>query len=394
MRKLWVVGFLGCFLISGTSFASSSATLPVPLPPAPNIGASSYVLMDFQSGQILAEKNPDTHRAPASTTKLMVAYIVFHELAAGRITLQTKFPVSKKAWSQGGSRMFLKLGSQVSVNDLLQGLLIPSGNDAAVVLAQGIAGTTQGFVTLMNAYAQQLGLTDTHYADVNGLPRPGLYTSALDLAKLSDAIIKQFPQYYHYFKEKSFTWNHIRQYNYNKMLWLDPTVDGLKTGYTKEAGYCLVGSAKRGSRRMIAVVMGVNEPKATSKQNYIHLARVDDSLLNYGFRFFSTHKLYSKGQVLKKIQVWDGKRDKVPAGLSKDLYVSIPDGQYHYLQAQLHVSKSLNAPVSKNQIVGKLTVKLGHKVLKTVPVETFASDPRGNLWQRLHDTLRKWLSRS
>ncbi len=391
MRKIFahIVLVYPLLLISAT--ATAPAALPVPLPPTPVIGAQSYVLMDYQSGQILAEKNPDQHRAPASTTKLMVAYIVFHELKAGRISLKTRFPVSEKAWQQGGSRMFLKLGSRVSVNDLLQGLLIPSGNDVAVALAQGIAGTTTGFVTLMNAYVKQLGLHNTHYSDVNGLPRPDLYTSALDLAKLARVIIRQFPEYYHYFAEKSFTWNHIKQYNYNKLLWLDPTADGLKTGYTEAAGYCLVGSAKRGNTRLIAVVMGVNKPGTSSKANYIHLARVDDTLLNYGFRFFSTHKLYAAEQTLTRIHVWGGAKERIPLGLAQPLYVTVPVSQYNRLKASMNIPKVLRAPISKGQPVGDVTVRLSDHVLAKAPLVALDSDPRGNLWQQARDTVQQWL---
>ncbi|WP_083251396.1 D-alanyl-D-alanine carboxypeptidase family protein [Acidihalobacter yilgarnensis] len=391
--------FILASLFSGLSLAAPSAgpspsvpSLPVPVPPMSPIGAKSYVLMDYQTGQILAEKNPDERRAPASTTKLMTAYVVFQDLKAGRIHLDTKFHVSDEAWRQGGSRMFLNPGSSVSVKELLQGLLIPSGNDAAVALAQGVAGTTGAFVSLMNAYAKQLGLNNTHYSDVNGLPEPDLYTSAMDLAKLSRAIISQFPEYYHYFSEKSFTWNNIKQYNYNKLLWRDPSVDGLKTGYTSEAGYILTSSAVRNGTRLIAVVMGVNLPKASSEQNYINLARVSEALLNYGFRFFSTHKLYSAGQALDSARVWGGAHEHVKLGLMQDLYVTVPSGHYHNLKAEMTLNPSLQAPISQGQAVGEVKVSLAGKLVTQVPLVALEADPRGNLWQRVRDTVLKWFA--
>lgn len=400
MRQVFrslVIVFVSVSLFPITVFATSlpssnttGSTLPVPVPPMSKIGAKSYVLMDYRTGQILAEKNPDEHRAPASTTKLMTAYVVFKDLKAGRIHLNTQFRVSTKAWHQGGSRMFLNPGSQVSVKNLLQGLLIPSGNDAAVALAQGVAGTTSAFVSLMNAYAKQLGLKNTHYSDVNGLPRQDLYTSAMDLAKLSRAIIQQFPVYYRFFSEKSFTWNKIKQYNYNKLLWRDPSVDGLKTGYTKEAGYILDASAKRQGTRLIAVVMGVNLPHASSAKNYINLARVTDALLNYGFRFFSTHKLYSAGQKLDTTRVWNGRHERIKLGLMHDLYVTVPSGHYHQLKPEMTLPSSLNAPIAKGQAVGTVKVRLDGKVMAQAPLVALQEDPRGDLWQRVRDTVVRW----
>ncbi|OBS10135.1 D-alanyl-D-alanine carboxypeptidase [Acidihalobacter prosperus] len=387
---LFVSLFAGQALAASPAAPGPTPPLPVPVPPMSPIGAKSYVLMDYRTGQILAEKDPDERRAPASTTKLMTAYVVFQDLKAGRITLDTKFHVSDKAWRQGGSRMFLNPGSSVSVKELLQGLLVPSGNDAAVALAQGVAGTTGAFVSLMNAYAKQLGLANTHYSDVNGLPEPDLYTSALDLAKLSRAIITQFPEYYHFFSEKSFTWNKIKQYNYNKLLWRDPSVDGLKTGYTSEAGYILASSAVRNDTRLIAVVMGVNLPKASSEQNYINLARVSEALLNYGFRFFSTHKLYSAGQSLNTARVWGGAHEHVKLGLMRDLYVTVPSGQYRNLKAEMTLDPTLKAPIAKGQTVGEVKVSLAGKPVAQVPLVALEADPEGNLWQRVRDTVLQW----
>ena len=391
MRKLIPSLLLLVPLAASAANPPTPTLLPVPTPQMSPLPAKAYVLMNFKSGRVLVEKHPHAHMAPASTTKLMTAYIVFQELKAGRIHLDTTFPVSDKAWHQAGSRMFLKPGSQVSVGELLQGLLVPSGNDAAVTLAQGIAGSTDSFVGLMNGYAQRLGLHDTHYADVTGLPAPDHYTSALDLAKLSRAIIQQFPEYYHYFSEKQFTWDNIKQSNFNKLLWLDNSVDGLKTGYTSEAGYCLAASAKRGNARMIAVIMGANEPKATSAQNYINLARVNDALLNYGFHFFNTRELYKAGQVLARPRVWGGATRTLPLGPGKPLYVTYPSGRYADLQAQMHLPASLEAPIRQGQVIGNVVIKMGTKVMARVPLVALAGDPTGSLWQRTRDTVLQWL---
>lgn len=364
----------------------------VPMPPPPSITAASYVLMDYRTGQILAEKNATVHRKPASTTKLMTAYVVFQDLAAGRITPQTKFTVSVKAWHQIGSRMFLKPGSKVSVQNLILGMLVPSGNDAAMTLAQGVAGTEAGFVNMMNADAQALGLKDTHYENPTGLPKTDHYTSALDLAKLSRDIIKNFPERYRkYFAHKQFTWNGITQTNYNKLLWMDSTVDGLKTGYTEHAGYCLSASAKRGNQRLIAVVMGVpGLPHASLEAEYQHLAQVDESLLDYGFRFYQTHQLYPAHKRLGQIRVWKGGSKYVPVGTAKDVYVTVPAGHYGALKIKTHMKSRLEAPVKADTAVGEVTVKLGKKTLTTVPLVTLNQVPKGGFWPWIRDTVLGW----
>lgn len=369
----------------------SSLAAGVPVPPAPSLDAAAYVLMDARTGQILAHKADSIHRAPASTTKLMTAYVVFQDLAAGRITLKTRCPVSDKAWHQIGSRMFLKPGSRVSVNNLLQGLLVPSGNDAAMTLAQCVAGTESGFVSMMNADAQALHLTNTHYMNPTGLPQRDHYTSAHDLAVLARAIIVQFPQYYHYFSEKSFTWNGITQPNWNKLLWLDPTVDGLKTGYTESAGYCLVASAKRGAQRLIAVVMGV--PGISKKRlmaNYRHLARVNDALLNYGFRFYQTHKVYSAGKVLGRVRVWKGAKEYISAINQEPLYVTVPAGGYPLIKIKTKVVSRVSAPVAQNQKLGTITISYAHKVLTKGAIVAKQAVKEGGWWPQLRDTVLGW----
>ncbi len=366
------------------------ALAAVPVPPAPPVDAASYVLMDFQTGRILAAKNATERRAPASTTKLMTAYVVFQDLASGQIGLDTRFGVSKKAWQQIGSRMFLKLGSRVNVNNLLQGMLIPSGNDAAMTLAEGVAGTEAGFVNMMNADAQALGLADTRYYDPAGLDSRNR-TSALDLAKLSRAIIRRFPQYYHYFSEKKFTWSKISQYNWNKLLWLNPSVDGLKTGFTAAAGYCLAASAKRGNQRMIAVVMGVPGNPKHVMANYRHLAQVSESLLDYGFRFFETHQLYAGGKVLGKVRVWKGVGKYVSVGPAKPLYVIAARGHFGGLKITTRFKSRIPAPVTVGQVLGQVTVtNPAGKVVAAAPLVAQAAVGVGDLWARIRDTLLGW----
>ncbi|MGH8224528.1 MAG: D-alanyl-D-alanine carboxypeptidase family protein [Gammaproteobacteria bacterium] len=375
---------------SATAFAAT-----IPLPPPPPIQAAAYVLMDYQTGRILAEKNSAAHHAPASTTKMMTAYVVFQDLASGRITLDTKFTVSKKAWQQPGSRMFIKPRTEISVNDLLQGLLIPSGNDAAMALAEGVAGTEASFVNMMNADARALGMTNTHYADPAGLASED-YVSAADLAILARALIRDFPQYYHYFSQKEFTWNGIHQTNWNKLLWLDPNVDGLKTGYTDQAGYCLAASARRGDQRMIAVVMavpGVADGNATTKgnmANYRHLAQVNESLLDYGFRFFQTHKLYDAGKVLAKLRVWKGAEKYVQAGLAAPLYVTVASGHFKDLKIETHTTDPVQAPVAATQKLGEVTVSYDGKTLAEAPLVASDAVPKGGFWAWLRDTVLGW----
>ncbi|MGH8162199.1 MAG: D-alanyl-D-alanine carboxypeptidase family protein [Gammaproteobacteria bacterium] len=377
------------------SAPSPTSTLSLPMPSPPPTSAASYVLMSYQTGHIIAERDPHAHRAPASTTKMMTAYLVFQALAAGRIKLDTMFTVSKKAWQEPGSRMFIEPGKQISVNDLLQGMLIPSGNDAAMALAQGVAGTEAGFVSMMNAEAKKLGMVDTHYADPAGLD-PADHVSAHDLAILARALIRDFPQYYHYFSQKKFTWNKITQYNWNKLLWMDPNVDGLKTGYTDKAGYCLVASAKRGDARMIAVVMGVPglyDGDMSTKENlanYRHLAKVNESLLDYGFRFFATHEVYAAGKPLAKIRVWKGGKKWVEAGLARPLYVTAARGRLNHLEVKTQAKKTAPAPVTRGQPLGTVTVSFQGKTLATAPLVALAGVPEGGIWAKIRDTILGW----
>jgi D-alanyl-D-alanine carboxypeptidase (penicillin-binding protein 5/6) len=373
--------------------APAAKSMPVPAPPP--ISAASYVLMSYQTGRVLTRRDLHEHRAPASTTKMMTAYIVFRALAAGRLKLDTKFTISKKAWKTPGSRMFIEPGKRISVDDLLQGMLIPSGNDAAMALAEGVAGTEASFVSMMNAEAKRLGMRDTHYADPDGLA-PADHVSAHDLAILARALIRSFPQYYHYFSQKSFTWNHITQSNWNKLLFMDPEVDGLKTGYTDTAGYCLVASAKRGDQRMIAVVMGVpgiadgNDTPHNNMINYRHLAKVNESLLDYGFRFFQTKTIYPAGKSLATLRVWKGDAKYVKAGLAKPLVVTVASAHAKSLDVKTQAKKTAPAPVTRGQPLGKVTVTYQGKTVATAPLVALKAVPEGGLWAKIRDTVLGW----
>ena len=364
--------------------AGAAGAMPIPAPP--QLAAKSYLLMEAHSSQIVAAVNADERREPASLTKLMTAYVVFHALKDGVIKLDDLAPVSERAWRMGGSRMFAKLGSQVSVDDLLQGMIVQSGNDATVALAERVGGTEDAFVQLMNAYAERLGMHDSHFVDASGLTDDRQhYMTAHDLAILSRAIVTEFPQYLHYFSEKEFTWNKIRQPNRNDLLFSDPTVDGLKTGDTDRAGYCLIASANRGPMRLIAVVMGTKTEKTR--------AQFAETLLNYGSNFFETRKLYDAGAAISSATVWKGVEGTVPVGVTQDLYVTLPKGAYAGLQAALQGNAGLVAPVAEHAPVGTLQLTVEGKVLAEAPVYTLKAVPEGNLFRRMIDGIRLWFKK-
>jgi len=315
------------------------ANKPMVTPSAPNLNAKAYILIDVNSGKIIAEKNSDEHLPPASLTKMMTLYVISNALHHDQIHLLDNVRVSRDAWKIGGSRMFIKEGQQVTVQDLLKGIIVDSGNDACVAMAEHLGGTENAFTDIMNQQAQNLGMSNSHFTDSTGLPDSSLYTTAKDLAILGRALINDFPQYYDWYKQKWFTYNGIRQPNRNRLLWRDNQVDGLKTGHTVDAGFCLVSSAKRDTMRLLAVVLG--EPSDSS--------RADDSekLLNYGFRFFETHQLYKNGQSITQLPLYKGTVDKVTVGLTDDQYITIPAGQYQRLYISTKIPSYLQAPIKK-----------------------------------------------
>ncbi len=362
------------------------AAAAVPVPPPPALDAASYILVDFDTGAVLAAKNPDQQRPMASLTKLMTAYIVFSALKDGQLTLDTPVNVSKAAWHTGGSRMFIDPGTQIPVIDLLKGLIVDSGNDAAVALAQRVGGTRAGFVSLMNEYAARLGLRSTHYADVNGLPVPDHHTTARDLATLTAAIIRDFPQYYPIFKIKKFTWDNITQRNRVTLLWTDPSVDGLKTGYTKAAGYCLIASAQRHGMRLISVVLGAKSWNARLRDS--------EALLNYGYSFFRTEQVATARTLIAKPRVYDSAAGYAQVGAAATVYVTEPTGRDAQFKTTIQWSRwPLEAPLAAGAVVGTETVTDGAgQVVRRIPLVTLAPVPEGGLLTRLSDDVRLWFA--
>ena len=351
---------------------------PKIIPRAPDIAAKSYILMDYNSSKIIAQKNADMPVAPASITKVMTAFVVFSELEEGNIKLDDLVTVSKKAWKTPGSRMFINVNSKVSVEDLIQGMIIQSGNDASVALAEHIAGSEDTFAALMNQHAQELGMKNTHFINSTGLPDKTHKTTARDLAILARALIKRFPQYYKWYSTKDFTYNKIKQSNRNTLLWRDKSVDGMKTGHTEEAGYCLLASAKRNNMRLISVVLGTSSANARAQET--------QKLLNFGFRFYESHIIYPAQKTLKKIRIYKGSKEQLAVGVANDIAVTIPRGQYKNLKPAMTINTPLEAPVSKGQKLGSVKITLDGKVLASSPLIALEDIPEGSLWQQAKDS--------
>ena len=350
------------------------------LPSAPQLAAKSYMLMDAVSGEVLVEHNGDERLPPASLTKLMTAYIATLEIQKGQISDNDMVTVSEKAWRTGGSRMFIQVNTQVSVDDLLHGIIIQSGNDASVAMAEHIAGSEEAFADMMNSTAQRLGMSNTHFVNATGLPHPEHYSSANDMAKLARAIIYEDPAHYAIYAQKEFFWNNIKQPNRNLLLWRDKTVDGLKTGHTEEAGYCLVASAVRDNMRLISVVFGTDSEQARAAET--------QKLLTYGFRFFETRTFYQKGTELAQAQVWKGQQDKLKAGLAQDLTMTLPRGQAEKLQAVMSFNSTLTAPIQQGDVIGKVEVKLEDKVVRSTDLVALETIEEGGLFRRFWDSIR------
>lgn len=361
---------------------SRGASPPTPPPSPPVIGAKSYILIDGNSGYELASLAPDERLAPASLTKLMTAYAIFRALAEDQIKLDDQVTISEKAWRTPGSRMFVEVGSRVTVEDLIRGVIVQSGNDASVALAEYVAGTEGVFAEVMNRYAAALGATSSHFMNSTGLPNDDHYSTARDLATIARAIIQEFPEYYGWYSEKEFEYNDIKQPNRNSLLWRDSSVDGMKTGYTVDAGYCLVSSAKRDGMRIVSVVLGTSSAKS----------RIDGSqaLLNYGFRFFETHLLFKAGESVAQTRVWKAANEYSSLGLESDLYITVPRGSYEELESILNVPAILTAPVEQGQAVAELKVSLNGSSLISEPLRVLDDNPSGSLWQRARDSVQLW----
>ncbi len=367
-RTVFIVFFL---------FGTGTAAAALPIPKPPSTGAKSFIIMDYQSGAILGEQLADQSVEPASITKLMTAYVVFNELAAGNIQLTDMVTISEKAWRTPGSRMFVEVGKQVSVEDLLLGMIVQSGNDATVALAEYVAGSEDTFVAMMNRDAKEIGMTGSHFMNTTGLPDKEHRMSARDIAVLAVEVIRRHPEYYKWYSQKQFTFNDITQYNRNKLLWRDDSVDGIKTGHTDSAGYCLATSAEKDGMRLITVVLGTGSANAR--------ADASQALINYGFRFFETHKLYEAGTALANSRVWKGNNDNVQLGLDEIMYVTIPRGQYESLDASMKIDNRITAPVNTGAALGSVQVRLGDNIVAEQPLVSLTSIEEGSFWQRITD---------
>jgi D-alanyl-D-alanine carboxypeptidase (penicillin-binding protein 5/6) len=367
--------FLSFFLLSNASAAS-------PVPAAPKVSAKSYILQDFASGNVLASKNPTERVEPASITKLMSAYVIFNEIKEGRLKLTDQVIISKKAWQMPGSRTFVEVNKKVPVEVLLKGIIVQSGNDATVALAEHVAGSEDTFASLMNQYALKLGMVSTNFVNSTGLPNKDHYSTAEDIARLSAAVIRDHPKFYSYYSIKKFVYNNIPQYNRNKLLWRDKSVDGIKTGHTDAAGYCLASSAERDNMRLIAVVLGDRSEDARANSSR--------ALLNYGFRFFESRQLYKAGKSLKQIRIWKGDQEMLDLGLRDDMTITYPAGNYKKLNATIDVRSDIAAPVKKGQRLGTLNISLDGNVIADAPLIALQEIETGSLWRQGMDAIQLW----
>ncbi|HBI79472.1 D-alanyl-D-alanine carboxypeptidase family protein [Marinobacter adhaerens] len=371
---------LSVVLVLMLALTGKAMSQSVLIPSPPQIAGSSYVLMDPKSGRIIMEENSHERLPPASLTKMMTAYIVERELDEGRIAMSDMVPISVNAWKTEGSRTFVREGTQVSVEDLLRGVIIQSGNDASVALAEFVAGSEGAFVDIMNQQAQLLGMKDTNFVNATGLPSPEHFSTAYDLAMLARAIINDYPENYPLYAEKHFTYNNIRQPNRNSLLWRDDSVDGLKTGHTEEAGYCLVASAKRNDTRFIAVVMGTNSSEARAQEI--------QKMLNYGFRYYESERLFRSGQELIEARVWGGQADQLSVGMTEDVYVTIPRGSRNDLESTVDLDSVIKAPIKVGDELGRVKVSYNGEVLVDQPVLALTEVPEGGFFKRIWDAIK------
>ncbi len=348
------------------------------------VAAKSYSLIDFQTGQMLAGHNIHERIEPASLTKLMTAYVIFSALKQNRLTLNQVIPVSQTAWKMIGSRMFIEPNKQVTVDELMRGMIVQSGNDACIALAEAVSGSEASFADVMNREAQRLGMKNTHFTNSTGLPDPSHYTTAHDLSLLAAAIIREFPEFYALYSQKEYTYNNITQPNRNRLLWLDPHVDGMKTGWTKNAGYCLITSAIRDKRRLISVVIGAKSANARSVES--------QRLLNYGFQSYDTLHLYKKNDALTSIPLWKGAQNELKAGFDRDVYFSLPKGQSDKLKAKMEYKQPLIAPVQLGQEVGTVKFTLDDAVVETYPLVALEQVDTANIFGRAWDSVKMLLN--
>jgi D-alanyl-D-alanine carboxypeptidase (penicillin-binding protein 5/6) len=367
--------FLAFVLLSLIGVATQAQTIP----PPPQMPVRGYVLMDHQSGNLLADLKGEERMEPASITKLMAAYVIYQALASGKIRLEDRVTISERAWRTPGSKMFVKVGSQVPVEDLLMGIVVQSGNDATVALAEYVAGSEETFAKLMNQEAERLGLTNSHFVNASGLPDPNHYMSARDIAVLTRALIRDFPEHYARYSVRSFKYNNIEQQNRNRLMLQDPTVDGVKTGHTQSAGYCLVASAKRDDTRLISVVLGSERERERFQAS--------QALLNYGFSFFESRKLYDADTAIVESRIWKGQENRLPLGVAYPLYVTVPRGQVPQVSTTTTVQPRIVAPAQKGQVFGEIAVRLGEQEVSRTPLVALREVPESGWFGRMIDAI-------
>ncbi|AMD00329.1 D-alanyl-D-alanine carboxypeptidase DacC precursor [Halomonas chromatireducens] len=375
---------LSLVLMTAQALAQAVPTPQTMIPAPPQIAAKSWFLMDANSGRVLVEHNADERLPPASLTKLMTAYLVERELDRGNISMDDMVRVSENAWRTGGSKMFIEVDTEVSIRDLLYGIIIASGNDASVAVAEHLAGGEAPFADLMNQHATRLGLHNTNFTNSTGLPHPEQYSSARDMALLSQYIINDYPEHYAVYAEKYFTYSDIRQPNRNRLLWRDPTVDGLKTGWTTEAGYGLVASAMRDDMRLISVVMGTSSEESRAQET--------QKLLSYGFRYYETLNLYEQGAVLNTPRIWGGERNELRVGVDENVFMTVPRARNQELGARLDINQDISAPVNQGDRVGTLEVRLGDDIVGEQALVALESIEEGNIFKQLFDQVRRFFS--
>jgi D-alanyl-D-alanine carboxypeptidase (penicillin-binding protein 5/6) len=371
-------------MLLSISLAAPAQAAQALVPNPPQLAASAYILIDAVTGKVIVENNADEVLAPASLTKMMTAYILAFEVASGNVSLEDQVRISEKAWRTTGSRMFIQEGTFVKLEDLMRGIIIQSGNDASVAVAEHLAGSEEAFADLMNQHALRLGMTQTHFVNSTGLPAEGHQTTARDLAIMARAIIRDYPEDYLVYAEKEFTFNKIRQPNRNKLLWRDSTVDGLKTGYTSEAGYCLVASAKEDGQRLISVVLGASSTEGRAQES--------QKLLTYGMRFFETHTLYNAQESLTKARVWGGAEDYIELLIERQVAVTIPRGQAKYIKATMDINSGIEAPVFAGDVLGKLVITLDTDVVLERDLVAGKDMLEGGFFKGISDSVTRLIS--
>jgi len=378
MKFLSLSSFIKTFLIFFLAGSASAAKDPkFYIPEAPVIGAVSYIILDHNSGKVIAENNSDEQRAPASLAKLMTSYVIFQRIKEEFISLDDEVKISEKAWKTGGSRSFIEVGKLIKLQDLLMGMIIQSGNDASVALAEHVAGSEGTFVLFMNEYAMDLGMTNTNFENASGLPNENQYTTANDMAILASAIIREFPDFYKWYSQKEFTYNDIKQNNRNKLLWSDATVDGLKTGYTKKAGYCLVTSANRVGMRLISVVLGSNSPTIRVSET--------QKLLDYGFRFFETQSI---NDISQEVPIFKSEKSSIKVGVIDSSHLTLPRNQFRHTTQTIHLYQKLVAPIDHGDIVGELVLSFKDEVLARMPLVALEDAPEAGFFARMVDSIK------